>query len=68
MSLPDTYEKLKLAVAAIALVEERDTKVDFRIFGTGFCVDPRAWCYSTTFLNLAYSVRCPLTVRIIYCA
>lgn len=40
MSLPDTYEKVKLAVAAIALVEERDTEVDFRIFGTGFCVDP----------------------------
>ena len=39
MGLPDVYERIKPAVVAIALVEERGTKTNFRIFGSGFCVD-----------------------------
>ncbi len=40
MPLADIYKKIKPAVAAIAIVEEHKDGTHFRIFGTGFCVDP----------------------------
>lgn len=39
MSLSDVYEKVKPAVAAIAIMEKQGERTRFRIFGTGFCVD-----------------------------
>lgn len=39
MSLADIYAKIKPAVVAIARIEEQSDK-PFRIYGSGFCIDP----------------------------
>lgn len=39
MSFPDMYARMKPAVVAITRIDEQSDK-PFRIFGSGFCVDP----------------------------
>lgn len=62
MGLQDSYEKVKPAVVAIAIVEEDGSKVKFRIFGSGFCVDPNGLVVTARHVVTGYYewLRAPL--------